>query len=113
MTRDARQARRAAERQFPVRLRVAVPVQGLGGQLALMHAWLDQTCGPDGWTSAPGGLAGVVNDAIAFYFADAAFAHAFVARFCCGYRVETIGGAFAVRSAALPARRGTLPHRTP
>jgi hypothetical protein len=113
MTRDARQAQRAAERRFPVRLRVAVPVQGLGGQLALMHAWLDQTCGPDGWTSAPAGLAGIVNDAIAFYFADAAFAQAFVARFCCGYRVEAIGGAFAVRGAALPVRHGTLPHRTP
>ena len=47
------------------------------------------------------GLAGVVNDALAFYFADAAFAHAFVARFCCGYRVETIAG-------EVTSARGTL-----
>ena len=113
MTRDAKQTRRAAERQFPVRVRIAVPAHGLGDQLTLMHAWLDQTCGPDDWASAPAGLAGIVNDAIAFYFADAAFAHAFVARFCCGYRVETIGGAFAVRNAGLPVRYGSLPHRTP
>jgi hypothetical protein len=62
---------------------------------------------------APAGLAGVVNDAIAFYFADAAFAHAFVARFCCGYRVEAIAGAFAFRNDPLPARRDAPGHKTP
>ena len=61
----------------------------------------------------PAGLAGVVNDAIALYFSEPAFAHAFVARFCCGYRVETIKGAFAVRRDELPARRDALVHKTP
>jgi hypothetical protein len=55
----------------------------------------------------PAGLAGVINDAIAFYFADAAFAHAFVARFCCGYRLDTIKDAFAIRADMPPVTRIT------
>ena len=62
-----------------------------------MHAWLDETCGAVGWATAPAGTTGIVNDALTFYFEETAFAHAFVARFGCGYRVETIAGAFAVR----------------
>lgn len=62
---------------------------------------------------APAGLAGVVNDALALYFEDAAFAHAFVARFCCGYWVETVAGAFAIRSEEGPARRGAAAHKRP
>jgi hypothetical protein len=62
---------------------------------------------------APAGLAGVINDALALYFEDAAFAHAFVARFCCGYRVETVAGAFAMRSEQGPARHGGAAHKTP
>jgi hypothetical protein len=106
-------AQRAAERRFPVRVRIAVPPQGLGRQLEIMHAWLDETCGSSGWATAPAGLAGIVNDAIAFYFDDAAFAHAFVARFCCGYRVEAIEGAFAMRGDAPPARHVRPAHKTP
>jgi len=113
MTRASQQAQREAEQRYPVRVRIAVPPDGLGAQLTLMHAWLDDTCGGEGWATAPAGIVGVVNDAIVFYFADAAFAHAFVARFCCGYRVETIAGAFAVRSAGPAVRRGTAPHKTP
>ena len=114
MSRSSVQAQREAERRYPVRVRIALPPVGLGRQLALMHAWLDETCGGDGWAKAPAGHAGIVNDAIAFYFENAAFAHAFVARFCCGYRVETIAGAFAVRAeAAAPKRRPPLAHRTP
>jgi hypothetical protein len=86
MATSAKHFQREAERSFPVRVRIAVPPEGLGRQLAIMHAWLDETCGADGWTSASAGLAGVLNDAVAFYFEDAAFAHAFVNRFCCGYR---------------------------
>jgi hypothetical protein len=107
VTRAPRQAQREAERQFPVRVRIAVPPEGLGRQLALMHAWLDETCGAAGWSSAPAGIVGVVNDAIAFYFERAALAHAFVVRFCCGYLVETIAGSFAVRSEEPPPRRRT------
>lgn len=95
-----RPLQRDTERKFPVRVRVAVPPDGFGRQLSMMHAWLDETCGPGGWASAPAGIAGIVNDAVAFYFEDAAFAHAFVDRFCCGYRIETapaILGAFSLR----------------
>jgi hypothetical protein len=106
-------AQRQAERRFPVRVRIAVPRRGLGRQLEIIHAWLDETCGAEGWATAPAGLTGVVNDAIAFYFTDSAFAHAFVARFCCGYRVETIDGAFAVRNDVPPARRDAPGHKIP
>jgi len=68
------------------RVLVAVPPGGFGPQLAVMGAWLDKNCGRTGWASAPAGLDGVVNDAVAFYFTDEADARAFVDRFCCGYR---------------------------
>src|SRR5882672_6091538 len=92
-------AQRQAERQFPVRVRIAVPPEAP----ARDHPCLARR-DLRGRAVAPAGLAGVVNDALAFYFADAAFAHAFVARFCCGYRVETIAGAFAFRNDMPPAR---------
>jgi hypothetical protein len=113
MTRTSQLARREAEQRYPVRVRIAVPPEGLGRQLALMHAWLDDTCGHEGWATAPAGTASIVNDAIAFYFVSAAFAHAFVARFCCGYRVETIAGAFAVRVNEPTPRRSAGVHKTP
>jgi hypothetical protein len=113
VTRASQQARREAEQQFPVRVRIAVPPDGLGRQLALMQAWLDETCGAAGWSSAPAGTVGVVNDAIAFYFESAALAHAFVVRFCCGYRVETIAGSFAIRRDEPPPRRAAAVHKTP
>ena len=113
MTRASMQARLQAERRFPIRVRIAVPPQGLGRQIEIMHGWLDQTCGTDGWAIAPAGFVGIINDAIAFYFDDAAFAHAFVARFCCGYRVETVEGAFAMRGYTPPVRRGASVHKTP
>ena len=90
-----------------------MPSEGLGCQLEIIHAWLDETCRAEGWAMVPAGLTGVVNDAIAFYFADAALAHAFVARFCCGYRVETIEGAFAFRNVPPPTRRDGPGHKTP
>ena len=98
--RAAMQAQREAERRYPVGVRIAVPPEGLGRQLEIIHAWLDETCGAEGWAIAPAGTTGIVNDALTLYFEDAAFAHAFVARFCSGYWVETIGGAFAARSDA-------------
>lgn len=95
---------RDTERQFPIRVRLAVPPDGFGRQLATMHAWLDETCGPNGWACAPAGVAGIVNDAVAFYFEDAAFAHAFVTRFCCAYRIveadRSVPGAFSPRRAS-------------
>jgi hypothetical protein len=113
VSRASVRAQGEAERRYPVRVRIAVPPDGLGRQLALMHAWLDETCGPEGWATAPAGLAGVSNDAIAFYFDETAFAHAFVARFCCGYRVATIAGAFAVRQSTPAPPRPAAAHKTP
>ena len=77
------------ERAKPCRVLIAAPPSGFDGQLHIMRAWLDRVCGPDNWATAPAGLSGIVNDAIAFYFADAAVARAFVARFACGYRVAS------------------------
>jgi hypothetical protein len=74
------------------RVLLAVPPGGFGGQLAVMHAWLDQHCGRSGWAAAPAGTGGVVNDAVAFYFSDRAAARAFVARFSCGYRSAPASG---------------------
>jgi hypothetical protein len=113
VTRASLQTQRQAERRFPVRVRIAIPAEGLGRQLETMHLWLDETCGPDGWATAPSGLVGIVNDAIAFYFEDAAFAHAFVARFCCGYRIQSVEGAFAVRKDVKATRRAASAHKTP
>jgi hypothetical protein len=109
--------RREAEKQFPVRVRIAVPPGGFGRQLAVMHAWLDEVCGATGWSSAPAGLVGVLNDAVAFYFDDAAFAHAFVNRFCCGYRPievnRAVEGAFSLRTDVPEPRRLAPLHKTP
>ncbi|HZK89158.1 MAG TPA: hypothetical protein VFC56_03330 [Stellaceae bacterium] len=117
MTTGARHLQREAERNFPVRVRIAVPPDGFGRQLTVMHAWLDAVCGMAGWTSAPAGLTGVVNDAVAFSFDDAAVAQAFVNRFCCGYRpvevYRTVEGAFALRSDTPEPRRAMLQHKTP
>ena len=106
--RAAMRAQREAERRYPVRVRIAVPPEGLGRQLEIIHAWLDETCGAEGWATAPAGTTGVVNDALALYFEDAAFAHAFVVRFCCGFRVEpeTLR-----RSDARSVRRGRPAHK--
>jgi len=117
MPSNPRQIQRDAERRFPVRVRIAVPEGGFGRQFAVMHDWLDAVCGEGGWSSAPSGLAGIANDAVAFYFDDAALAQAFVNRFCCGYRpVEvnrTVDGAFSLRGEAPPPCRTDLAHRTP
>src|SRR5947209_102622 len=80
--RAARQTVRDAERQFPVRIRIAVPPDGLGGWLDQTIAWLDANCGADAWASTPSSSGGVANDALAIYFADVTLASAFVARWC-------------------------------
>jgi hypothetical protein len=78
----SRQLALEAERRFPVRLVVAVPPVGFGERLERMRAWLDETCGSDGWETAPDGMRGVVIDAIALYLREATFAAAFAARWC-------------------------------
>ena len=36
-----------AERRFPVRIRLAIPIGGLGERLNQMHTWLDQSAGAE------------------------------------------------------------------
>ncbi len=102
-----------AERRFPVRIRIAVPPEGLGVQLDHMKWWLDENCGAANWAMTPSGIRGVVNDALAIYCLDAALASAFVTRWCLGYRVETSEGAFRIRGDAPAQRAAAPPHRTP
>jgi len=102
-----------AERRFPVRIRIAVPPQGLGSRLDEIKEWLDANCGADGWAITPSGLRGVLNDAVAIYFLDAALAAGFVARWCRRSRAETVAGAFQVRHDAPLARQTARIHRTP
>jgi hypothetical protein len=102
-----------AERRFPARIKLAVPPGGFGQQLDLMQRWLDENAGADGWAMATAGLRGVLNDAVAIYFRDAALAAAFVARWCSGYRAEAVDGAFRVREDEPAPRVGVGLHRTP
>ena len=91
--RAAQIANREADLRFPVRVRIAVPPSGLGDRLDQMHAWLDEHCGLAGWAMAPSGARGIVNDAAAIYFLDAAVASAFVSRWCKGRQTEVEAGA--------------------
>lgn len=93
-----------AERRFPCRIKLGVPISGFGGRLIEIQAWLDENCGADGWAMTPAGLRGVLNDAVAIYFIDATSAAAFVARWCAGSEVEVSDGAFRVRDDQ-PTRR--------
>jgi hypothetical protein len=86
-----------AERRFPCRIKLGVPIGGFGERLTEMHAWLDQNCGAGGWAVTPAGRRGVVNDAIAIYCLNGALAAAFVSRWCAGSNVEISDGAFRVR----------------
>jgi len=102
-----------AERRFPIRIRIGVPLEGLGGRLDQMRAWLDGNCGADGWALTPSGMRGVLNDALSIYFLDPTLAGAFVARWCAGYKVETAKGVFRVRDDEPTPRIGAGLHRTP
>jgi hypothetical protein len=103
----------AAERLFPVRIRIGVPPGGLGQRYSQITDWLDENCGADGWAVTPAGTRGVLNDAVSIYFADATLAGAFVARWCVGFKVETAGGVFQVREDEPAPRVGARLHRTP
>src|SRR5437899_11763854 len=102
-----------AERRFPVRIRIAVPPEGLGQQHARMIAWLDENCGADGWAMTPSGMRGVLNDAVSIYFDDVTLASAFVARWCAGSKAETAGGVLQVREDEPTPRVAAGLHRTP
>jgi hypothetical protein len=101
------------ERRFPVRIRIAVPPQGLGQRHPQITAWLDENCGADGWAMTPSGTLGVLDDALSIYFADATLASAFVVRWCLRAKVETAGGVFQVREDEPEPRVGAWMHRTP
>ena len=78
----ARHSIRQAQRDelaFPVRVKIAVPRNGLGSEVDAMHAWLSEACGAGNFAchSAPG----IACDTAAFYFRDMAKARAFVAAF--------------------------------
>jgi hypothetical protein len=102
-----------AERRFPVRIRIGLPLQGLDARLDQMRAWLDENCGADGWALTPSGVRGVLNDAISIYFADAMLATAFVARWCIGSKTKTMGGVFQVREDGPAPRIDVGLHLTP
>jgi hypothetical protein len=103
----------AAERRFPVRVRVGVPPAGFGQRHSQVIAWLDENCGANGWSMTPSGMRGVLNDAVSIYFADATLASAFVARWCASSKVETAGGVFHMREDEPAPRVGARLHRTP
>ena len=103
----------SAERRFPVRIRIGLPPSGLGQRHTQITAWLDENCGADSWAMTPSGTRGVLNDALSIYFADAALANAFVARWCVGAKVEPTGGVFQVREDEPVPRVGAGLHRTP
>ena len=103
----------SAERTFPVRIRIAVPSEGLGRRHTQITAWLDENCGSDRWAMTPSGMRGVLNDAVSIYFADVTLASAFVARWCVGATAETVGGVFRVREDEPTPRIGAGLHRTP
>ena len=111
--RAIQKALRDAELRFPVRIRIGIPPEGLGDRLDQMNAWLDANCGADGWTSIPASTSGVVNDALAICFADAALASAFVARWCAMRRVEIVDGVYHVRDDEPTPRVGAALHKTP
>ena len=113
MATSSRARRLDAERRFPVRVRLAVPAGGFGQRLDDMHAWLNANCGADGWMITPAGLRGVVNDAVAVYFRDAALAAGFVARWCRQNLPELADGGFVLRDHDPVLRRPAPAHRTP
>jgi hypothetical protein len=103
---------REAERRFPCRIKLGTPTGGFGIRLTEMHAWLDENCGADGWVMTPAGLRGVINDAVAIYFLDAALAAAFVSRWCAGSKVEITEGALRVREDRPMPRAQARAHKT-
>jgi hypothetical protein len=111
--RTSQQATSEVETRFPVRVRSEFHREVLGRRLDQMNVWLDANCGADGWAITPLGSRGIVNDALAIYFADATLAGAFVARWCVGGKVETVDGVFRARDDEPMPRVGASLHRTP
>jgi hypothetical protein len=92
MVRRTAPARITDDCYFRVRVRIAVPPNGFGNQLALMHGWLNMHAGRGNFA-----IHGAPNDlgieAAFFYFMDVDVAKAFVDRFACGLAIiETYDG---------------------
>ena len=77
-----------AERRFPCRIKLGVPIGGFGERITGMHAWLYQNCSADG----PVRAARHRHDAVAIYFLDATLAGAFVTRWCAGLKSKSAMG---------------------
>ncbi len=77
-----------AARNFPVRVRVAVPAGGFGRQLDEMYGWLNLHAGR-GRFSIQGAPNDLGVEAAYFYFMEVRLAEAFVERFACGLAVIT------------------------
>jgi hypothetical protein len=113
MAGNSREMITAAERRFPVRIRIFAAPAGLGLRHTQITAWLDENCGADGWAMTPSAARGMLNDALSIYFGDATLASAFVARWCVGAKAETAGGVFRVREDEPEPRIEAGLHRTP
>jgi hypothetical protein len=50
-----------AERRFPVRIRIGVPLNGFGQRYTEIMEWLDGNCGADGWAITPSGMRGLLT----------------------------------------------------
>jgi hypothetical protein len=99
-----------AERRFPVRIALRVPAGGFGQRYTEMHGWLDENCGVSGWSIAPAGTRGLLNDAIAVYMSGPACAVAFVARWCVPGDPT---GFYAMRADEPPRRKPSEFHSSP
>jgi hypothetical protein len=71
-----------AESRFPIRIAIRVPPDGFGQRYGPMCRWLAENCGVDGWSIAPAGTRGILNDAVAVYVNSPSCAVGFVARWC-------------------------------
>jgi hypothetical protein len=85
----------------------------LGRRLNQIIAWLDTNCGAEWVNLDPSTTRGVVNDALAVYFADAILASALVARWWAAQRTEIVDGVYRVRDGELRPQIGAALHRTP
>ena len=55
---------------------------GIGRLYPAMTEWLNENCGIKGWSIAPAGTRGILNDAVAVYVSSPTCAVSFVARWC-------------------------------
>jgi hypothetical protein len=70
MTRRSPPRSRTDDREFPVRVFIAVPDGGFGLQYEAIYRWLDNNAGRGGYAVHPGGrrlLRGGIIDSIALY----------------------------------------------